>query len=269
MTLRLRACFALVLLFTLVWVIVLVPARLLGSIAGDGSLQFGVFSGSLWRGQSDRLLIQTQGLLFDAGQLNWRVDVAALLSGRLCIHGKALRPGAGSADLQRIEGIFCADTQRRLHLRDVSIRMPAHLLLRAEAMRPQGLVDVQIEQALLHADGRWLDTKAQGLWADAALLVNVGSRWVPLKAASLPLNARALDDGSLQVQMDNTHTRRADDTTLVFTSTVRATQLISLEGQVWPGTEVTDELIAWLSVIAEPGDAGEYRFFWRLASDSY
>jgi hypothetical protein len=266
---RLRVCLALVLLLTLVWVIVLVPARVLGSIADDRALQFGAFSGSLWRGQSDRVLIQTQGLQFDVGQLRWRVNATSLLSGRLCVQATAVRHGAGSADQQRIEGNFCADTQRRLHLRDVSIRIPAHVLLRAESLRLRGFVDAHIQQALLHADGRWLDANVQGLWEDAALVVNMGSHWAVLSAGNLPFNARALTDGSLQVQMDNTNARRAGDTTFVLATTIRATQLMSLEGQVRPGAELDDELLAWLAVIAEPGDSGEYRYFWRSASVSH
>jgi len=267
MTMRLRAGVLLVLLFTLIWLVVLAPARLLGAFVGSRPLQFGAFSGSLWQGQSDYLLIQSQNLRFDAGQLSWRVDAAALLTGRLCVQVQAVRSSAGSADLQRIEGNICADSRRQLYLRDVSIRVPAQRLLHAEALRLQGVVDIQIHQARLLPDGHWLDANAQGLWSDAALLVNMGSRWAPLTVGHLPLDVRALADGSLQVRMDNSDVRRAADTGLMLDATVQNSQLISLEAQVRPGTEVADELLAWLSVIAEPDDSGVYRFSWRRVSN--
>lgn len=117
----------LALLLLPVWLLVTAPATLVAKAAAGGGLQLSGLHGSLWTGSAESARLQLapvrgRALVFDLGELDWRLEPLSLLTLNACARVSA------SLSSQQFQARVCSGPGGDTQLSDLRLNVPASFI---------------------------------------------------------------------------------------------------------------------------------------------
>tara|TARA_R110002072_G_scaffold11196_1_gene50838 strand:+ start:51203 stop:51997 length:795 start_codon:yes stop_codon:yes gene_type:complete len=252
-------------LTTLCWIAVMMPAQTLLYVLKSPALQVAGLSGTVWNGAARQVALADGEIYFDAGQLRWTLKPYALLRGNLCADFSAektavMRRGAS----QSITGSVCAGLSGNLVLSDTSLELPASVLLRSEEIRLTGIITGHVEHFAVDAGSVLQRLSARGLWTGAGMNVGTGSSQLRFQAGDLPFAIVGSGPQSMQLTADNLQLAAASGRTGIdLTAELETTGDVSLELRIVAESSMPERARDWLAVLAEQRSTSEYYLEWR------
>lgn len=247
----------LILVFTLGWIVVLVPASVVSRLLpANAPLVLQGMSGSLWSATVAQAALVQDGLVVVQGRLTWRLRPLSLLRLTPCIDLTFVDTSLLSAAPGSVAGAACLSAGGELALQDVSFDLPAGYFLRSADLRLGGGISGHL-QTLSWQSGSLTALAGQGLWSDARIVSNE----LNLALQTLPFDFRRGSDDSIVVRMDNSEllvSRPDIPLQISLQSTVALDGSFFTRADLTVQSQTTDALVDLLDVVAEPQGAGRY-----------
>lgn len=159
---RVRALWAVFALFGLVAVLLAqVPARLLGSVIQDRGVFVAGWSGTLWQGRAERVVLRAPEGDWHLGTVTWKLHTASLLRMRPRLAVDA------QWQAQRINGQLTWQSKNALLLESISMQLPAALLSTWLPIDVQGTFTADIDR-MLWRDRQLESAQGRVVWDNAA-----------------------------------------------------------------------------------------------------
>lgn len=249
----------LVLLSTLVWIVVLAPARVVTQVLpASAPMVLQGLTGTVWSGEVARAALVQNGQVLAQGHLTWRVRPLSLLRLAPCIEFSVMDTGLGSpSGSGMVAGGACVSAGGEMALHEVNFDLPAGYFLRSADLSLGGEISGRVE-ILIWEEGRLAALDGQGLWSDARIVSNE----LNVSLQTLPFTVRRETEDSVMLQMNNADLLvRQTDTPLY----VSLQSTVSLDGRFYTQAELAvqpqtpESVVDLLDVVAEPQGAGLYR----------
>lgn len=252
--------------FTLVWIVVLAPAHIVGRLLpGNAPLVLQGISGSVWSGSVAQAALTDKGQVLAQGGLRWRISPLSVL--RLSPCADFVFEGSDSdrnSINEFVTGVVCISTSGELSLREVAFDLSARRLLRASEIRLGGEVSGVLTELTWYA-GDLVELQGYGLWSNAM----IRSGQLNLLLNSLPFTLTRDSGNSLLLKVDNQDllTQEADTPLhIALHSTVALGGQFHTQARLTTQPQAPDDLIELLEVLAEPQGAGSYTLEMRSIS---
>lgn len=183
------------------------PARLLGLVLPAGQVTMQGFSGTLWRGEASRCMVQTPAGFLHLGAVSWRLKPLSLL---LFAPRLSLDSRWGSQTL--VTELVLRGSQD-IDLYDLSAKIPADLLRQFVPLSLAGVFSVEVKELALRdavpVEGEGRVVWQSGVWNAPTGPVPLGSyaldfRQAPgaaLVADVTTLAGEVIAEGSAQLQV--------------------------------------------------------------------
>lgn len=249
----------------LVWLIILAPAQVLSSMFADSGSPFLAqgFRGSLWSGSIDNAAIIYQGDVLPLGRVSWKVEPGAMFKLRPCAAFSSLSRSLSA--VQSVQGLACVSpkiTGSELTLSDVSVQMPAAIMLRGSELALGGQISATLHT--LRWDGADLSQfSMRGIWSEPTLSGELGA----ISLHTLPFNLDKEGPQTLRLSINNAganHQLAGTPPLLVdLVSTVDLDGSFSARAVLGLTDSTPLTLRQWLPVIAEQRSINEYYAEWR------
>ncbi|BFM09907.1 hypothetical protein R50072_00600 [Simiduia litorea] len=191
----------------LVWVLLLAPPTLVANLGAQAGLQLQGVSGSLWAGSAKSARLQMgkvrgRNLIFDIGELSWRLEPLSLLALNACAKVET------QLSVQQLNGRVCASAAGNVYAENVRINFPASFIALMAPLDAGGQVMLALDE--LQLSGAQVEQMA-GAGRIENLTVLIGKNWqnfghlnFHVSAATAPNTGfdfnLASDDGALQWQ---------------------------------------------------------------------
>lgn len=248
----------LVLLSTLVWIVLLAPARVVMHVL-PAKLPVALqgISGTLWSGNVAQAALVQNGQVLAQGRLAWQLRPLSLLRLAPCIEFSVMDTGVASSTVSGVvAGSACVSISGDIALHEVNFDLPAGYFLRSADLRLGGEISGRVNTLIWGSD-RLAALDGQGLWSDA----RIASNEVNVSLQTLPFTVRRETDDSVMLQVGNADLLvRQTDTPLH----VALQSTVGLDGRFYTQAELTvqsqtpDSVVELLDLLAEPKGAGLY-----------
>lgn len=130
------------------WLLVTAPATLVAQAAAAGGLQLSGLHGSLWTGSAESARLQLapvrgRALVFDLGELDWRLEPMSLLGLNACVRISA------SLSSQQFQGRVCAGLGGETRISDLRLNVPANFVRLMAPIEANGKLMLALDELSL------------------------------------------------------------------------------------------------------------------------
>jgi len=246
----LNRSFILLMLFSLLFISVLIPAHWAGELLKktDSPLVLQGLSGTLWSGQATQGEIHGQGQRWRLGTFSWALEPLSLLSLSPCA------VVSSTYQRQRVDASLCLQRDGSWSVTDAAVEAPASVLNTWSPAPIKGQLELTIDTLVFSAQGV-TQLQADASWREAR--IDNGQDWVAL--GSLDSHWRGYTDGRIRAEIFDQQGPAAIALTLVSDQG----QPLSVDGLVELRSSAPRHLADFLQVFAESQEPGRFVIAWH------
>jgi len=252
--------------FTLLWLIVMAPARLLIEPAARAGILLGTLEGSIWSGSAKQLIIKRHDIQYSLTDVHWDFSPLDLLLGALCFSAAA-DPSAGIRSSGFLVGKICMQANGVTTVSDLSIELPAATLVRSENIRLQGIILLEVATLALRRDRRFENFSAQGRWIEAGAAIVADFQRVSIKLGDIAITGHHLSSNQIEFVLTSNGLERIGERKSDMMINLRFQLGLDgawqFSGMIKPEDGMNSETRQWLAVLTEPDKAGNFNISWQ------
>jgi hypothetical protein len=251
---------------TLLWLIVMAPARLLIEPAARAGILLGTLEGSIWSGGAQQLIFKQQALQYSMTDLRWFITPVDLLQGALCFD-VAADPGTEARSSGFLAGKICLHANGTSTVSALSIELSAATLIRSESIRIQGTILLEVDNLSLRGD-RTLETfTAQGRWIEAGAAIDADFQRLFLNLGDLAITGHHLSPSQIEFVLTSSdvesNSAKKSDMMFNFRSQIGIDGTWQVSGVIKPDADMNSATRELLALLTEPDQAGNYNIYWQ------